>query len=237
MPLQDIPVSVYSTTVYGDELEFSFVNPPLKALDMANHLDGQYTLDVIGTGSGSFTVYVTTSDASGNWLTHAFSGTTTPGTSSRFTLQGAVNFFTSFAAKLKINRDSSSFEINSRFILGTGGTIALLTQPVTIQLGSDFLVTIPAASFRQAGEDEERSEDGKRFVFEGVINDVALEATLTPKGGNSYSFKIEGAGAINLPSSNPVTLRLAIGNNGGSVSVNLGEGEDDRMSRLPIGIR
>jgi hypothetical protein len=62
--------------------------------------------------------------------------------------------------------------------------------------------------------------NGTRFVFEGTVNGVALEANLTPTGGNTYSLKIEGAGARNLPGGNPVEVRLGIGNNGGTVSVN-----------------
>lgn len=101
--------------------------------------------------------------------------------------------------------------MNSTFTLGPGGTISPTTQPLTIQVGTGFLITIPAGSLRSAG-------NGTKFVFEGTVNGVTLEANLTPTGGNTYSFKVEGAGAP--PDFNPVEVRLGIGNNGGNVSVN-----------------
>ena len=122
--------------------------------------------------------------------------------------------FAAFSAKVDINAASSSFGVNSTFTLGSGGSINPLTQAVTFQLGG-FSITIPAGSFHLVGK-------GMHFVFDGTVNGVALEANLTPLGGNSYSFKLEGAGAPNLPTSNLVTLGLTIGNNAGSVQVNTG---------------
>ncbi len=121
--------------------------------------------------------------------------------------------FAAFTAKVDVNVASSSFDVNSTFTLGTGGSIAPLTQDVKFQLGG-FSTTIPAGSFRQGPH-------GK-FLFDGVINNVALSVNLTPLGGGSYAFRIEGAGAPNLPTSNLVTLGLTIGNNVGSVQVNTG---------------
>jgi len=86
-----------------------------------------------------------------------------------------------------------------------------LTQPVIIELGNAFLLTIPPGSFAQTPEGT--------FVFAGIIEGVPIAAELTPKGGNSYAFRIAGAGAPSLPPGNPVVVRLAIGSNGGSASV------------------
>ncbi len=139
-----------------------------------------------------------------------------PGLSAHFmSRRGFVIFtdlFAAFGARLEINPDSQAFEINSTFTLGSGGTISPLTRPMTIQVG-DFAVTIPAGSFHHAG-------NGKRFVFQGTVKGVALAANLTATHGNTYSLKIEGAGAPNLPKNNPVEVRLGIGSNGGSVTVN-----------------
>ncbi len=132
---------------------------------------------------------------------------------SRITFPGEVTF-AAFGARLAINSPSRAFEVNSTFILDAGGTISPVMQPVTIQVGNNFLAVIPAGSFRPG-------PNGK-FLFDGVINGVALSANLTPLGGNSYAFRIEGAGAPNLPSANPVEVWLGIGNNGGSVPVNAG---------------
>lgn len=120
--------------------------------------------------------------------------------------------FAAFTAKVDINLASSSFDVNSTFTLGSGGSINPLTDPVTFQLGG-YSTTIPGGSFHL-------TNNGKSYVFQGTINGVALQANLTPLGGNSYSLKLEGAGAHNLPTSTPVTVVLTIGNNTGSTQVN-----------------
>jgi hypothetical protein len=208
---QDIPISVYSTTIYSDEQNPSSPPPrPFKAIYMANQMDRQYTLDVIGTGSGDFTVGVRASDAAGNWITQTHSGTAAPGRIFHYTFPGKVNIFGALGARLKITSASKAFEVKGTFTLGPDGTISPVTQPLTIQLGNYFLATIPAGYFRQTGRGT--------FVFEGSIHGVALDATLAPTGGNLYAFTIKGM-APDLPDANPVDVRLAIGNTGGSVSV------------------
>ncbi len=124
--------------------------------------------------------------------------------------------FASFSVKIDINAASRSFDVNSTFALRAGESISPLTQDLAFQLGG-YSVKIPAGSFR-------RQKNGN-FVFEGTINGVALEAKITPLGGGSYSFKIEGAGAPNLPVSNPVTVGLVIGNNGGTTQGNADFGD------------
>lgn len=119
--------------------------------------------------------------------------------------------FAAFSAKVDINAASSSFDVTSSFTLGSGGSINPLTQDVTSQLGG-FTTKVPAGSFQQQKKGD--------FVFEGIINGVPLEVKISPLSGGSYSFKIEGAGAPNLPTANPVTVSLTIGNNNGSISVN-----------------
>ena len=231
----DIPVSAYSTDEVCDEVNGSSCSPPVKSVVMANPMGGQYTLDVIGTGSGDFRVAVSMSDAAGNDIWHLFEGTTAPGVSSRFTFQGELIFFAAFEANLKITSASKAFQVNGTFTLGTGETISPATQPVSVQLGNYFLTTIPAGSFRQSPQGA--------FVFKGVIKGITMctetsfganqvclsrktepdkyfDANLTPTGGNGYAFKVVCAGPTDLPSANPVEVRLAIGNNGGSVSVN-----------------
>jgi len=231
---QDIPTSDYGTYLTCDEQNFSFCDPPNKQLNMANQMDGQYTLDVIGTGSGDFRVEVTTSDAAGNWISHVFEGTMAPGHISQFNFPGKVIIFAAFAPTLRVNSTSKVYEISGGFTLGPGGIISPETQPVSIGW-HNFVWTIPAGSFREAPQGA--------FVFEGVIKGITLcsktafgrsadclerdvepdkhfDATLRPTGGNGYAFKIVCTGLNNLPSANPVDIALAVGNNGGSASVN-----------------
>lgn len=122
-----------------------------------------------------------------------------------------VSPFSAFSAKVDITLARSSFEVNNNFTLGAGGSIDPLTQKVTFKLGA-FSTTIPAGSFMQGPHGQ--------FLFSGFIDGVAIEVNLTPLGGGSYAFRIEGVGASNLPTSNPVRVSLTIGGNTGSTSVN-----------------
>jgi len=205
----------------GDEVEVIVMDPlghqfhlqKIMAweLGIPNQMAGQYTLDVIGRASGSFTVEVNASDASGHYITHYFEGTAVPGRISRFTFPGEVNAFAAFGAHVKINPTSKSFAVTGTFTLGPGGMISPATQPVTLELHGIW--TIPVGSFRQTGQGT--------FVFEGTIDaeGVALRANLAQIGDKSYSFMIEGAGAADLPDANPVEVRFTIGNNTGSSKV------------------
>lgn len=209
---QDIPASEYSTTIYSDELNFSFVQPPFKALDMANQMSGQYTLSVIGTGSSSFAVDVIASDAAGNWILQTYSGITAPGVSSQFTFGGAVTTFAVFSAKVGINNSKNQFAAGGQFTLGVGSPgINPSTQSVTFEVGT-FFITIPANSFQL--------DSHGNYVFQGTINGVQLAAGVQPQGSGQYSYGIAGQNATNLPTTNPVDVRLAIGNDGGTTSVN-----------------
>jgi len=56
-------------------------------------------------------------------------------------------------------------------------------------------------------------------VFQGVIDSVALDVAIVPLGGSTFSFKASGVGAPNLPSTNPVTVGVIIGDDGGYTTV------------------
>jgi YVTN family beta-propeller protein len=119
--------------------------------------------------------------------------------------------FASFSAKAGVGLSAGSFDVNGTFTLGTGsGGINPLTQPVTLKVGG-FTTRIPAGSFVQTPK-------GK-FVFEGIGSGVALEVNITPQSDNTFAFRTEGAGALNLPTTNPVSVGLTIGNNCGSNTV------------------
>lgn len=207
----DIPTSDYSTSAYCDELGSSGCNSPFKTLEVGNQMPGQYTLDVIGNGSAAFTVSLRASDASGNFITQTYSGITASGVSSRFTFEGAVTTFAAFSSTVAIKSSKNEFAVGGQFTLGTGSTgINPLTQPVTLQVGS-FLITIPAGSFQL--------DSHGNYVFQGTINGVQLAAGIQPQGANLYAYGIAGQSATNLPTANPVDVRLAIGSHGGDTSV------------------
>jgi hypothetical protein len=85
------------------------------------------------------------------------------------------------------------------------------TQPVSLVLGN-FSTTIPARSFKT-------NKKGV-YTFEGKINGVNLQFKIAPAGTASFTFSAEAAGANLAGTSNPVTLELLIGGNGGTTQVN-----------------
>src|SRR5207302_286363 len=119
--------------------------------------------------------------------------------------------FASFQAQLAVGRETGSFVVKGTFALGTGSRgINPVTQPLTLGIGG-FTAVIPAGSFRE--------DRYGMFVFEGVINGAPLAAVVVRHGGNRFAFKAEGVGAGNLPTANPVPLRLGIGSNAGTTTV------------------
>ena len=124
-----------------------------------------------------------------------------------------------FAAEVEITlgplANDDEFEVEGTFTLGAGSNgINPLTEIVSLQLsggGATFSTTIPAGSFTQ-------DEEG-RFKFQGVISGVALEVVIRPLGGGSFEFEAEGEGADLTGTVNPVTVKLTIGNDGGSTAV------------------
>ena len=108
-------------------------------------------------------------------------------------------------------RHKDEFEMTAIFTLGPNNNgIAPLTEAVTVQVGA-FATTIPAGSFKQ--------KKG-RFMFEGVIDGVRLEAVLRSLIlGNDYEFTVEGKGADLTGTENPVTVGLTIGDDSGSKTI------------------
>jgi hypothetical protein len=121
--------------------------------------------------------------------------------------------FAAFSPRVEIAANAGMFEVNSTVTLGAGSPgIHPLTDKVTLQLGA-FIITIPGGSFLQR-------PDGK-FVFEGVTNSVTLKATIAPLDGGSFAFRVEGAGASDLPTTNVVTVSLTVGVNTGTAAANV----------------
>jgi DNA-binding beta-propeller fold protein YncE len=129
----------------------------------------------------------------------------------RVAITPEVPFAASFA-KLEIEaRHRPGFELKEFFTLGNNSNwIDPVTENLTLEIGT-FSVTIPAGSFEQ--------NPNGRFEFEGVINDVSLEAQIVPLGNNIFTFKAEGKGVDLTDLTNPVTVVLTIGTDSGSTAV------------------
>jgi YVTN family beta-propeller protein len=123
----------------------------------------------------------------------------------------AVVPFSAMTAKAEIDVLNGEFELTTSFTLGAASKgIHPLTEDVKLQIGA-FSITIPAGSFKQ-------NRQG-RFVFEGVVDGVRLEANIAPLASNSFKLSAEGEGASLGGTANPVTVSLTIGKNSGSTSV------------------
>jgi len=119
--------------------------------------------------------------------------------------------FASLRARVEIEAEEQEFEVKGTFTLGAASNgIDPLTQDVSLQVGA-FTATIPAGSFRRDGR--------RRFKFEGVVAGVALEVKIRALGGPNFKFEAEGKRAHTIGSVNPVTVRLAVGNDAGSTLV------------------
>ena len=95
--------------------------------------------------------------------------------------------------------EDNEFVVNATFTLGAGSDgINPLTQDVTFQVGT-FAATIPAGSFE----------------FVGVIDGVSLAVEIIPLGADTFEFKATGTGVDLTGTLIPVTVGLAVGDDGG----------------------
>jgi YVTN family beta-propeller protein len=124
--------------------------------------------------------------------------------------------FLSFNARLDIDLDreptQDAFGLGSSFTLSSTASNEIHpdTEPVKLQVGP-FIATIPAGSFKRRWD--------RSYTFEGVINNVRLEARIELRGGFRYAFHAEAKGANLSGATNPVQVSLGIGDHAGLTSV------------------
>jgi hypothetical protein len=219
--IQQIPSSDYYTESIGDDLGGDDSTHPVKKVEIGTPVDGQYALQVLGIGTGSYTLYMSGYDVNGTQSTQTFSGITSTGetltynigysssSGSQITVTGP---FAAFSANVKFFDPPPGFNLNGAFTLGPGSTaINPVTQAVSLQLGN-YSVAIPAGSFTQ-------NKTGS-FVFKGVIGGVSLNFQITPVRGSNYSFSVDAKG-INLTwESKQIPLTLSIGASFGTTLAN-----------------
>ena len=128
-----------------------------------------------------------------------------------FLLSPATVPFSAFAAKLEISgTPPTSFETVGSFTLGAGSSgINPVNEAVTLTLGT-FSITIPKNSFTRTSEGV--------FNYQGSVGGVALEFRIAP-ATTGYTFKAEGSRATGLPTTNPVTVVLTVGDDTGTKTV------------------
>ncbi len=220
-----IPAGGYVNLFLADDKDHTLPpTPQEKTLVVVGPGDGSYTLQAIGTGTGVYTLDFFAYDANGSVSTAEVTGNTTLGQilaygigyssvpGSQITVTPLVTSFSALSAKLDIwAGPPPRFDLNSSFTLGSGTNgINPLTEKVTFSIGT-FSITVPAGSFKKNAKGQ--------FVFQGIINGVALQLQITPLGGKSYQFKADGT-AVNLTGlTNPVTVIITIGDDSGTTAV------------------
>lgn len=113
---------------------------------------------------------------------------------------------------LRINQRLKTLFLLSNFTLRQGSDgISPVTEPVKLAI-ANFTTTIPAGSFR-------KGRTGV-YAFAGKINNVAIEALITPLGGNRFGFQAAAYGANLSRTKNPVKVELMIGDDSGTTLVN-----------------
>jgi len=124
--------------------------------------------------------------------------------------------FAAFNAKVEIDIEDGEIEIMAGFTLGAGSNgLDLAKDIVTLQLKGGkgaYSVAIPAGSFKK--------DKSGAFKFQGTINRVKLlETSIRPLRDGGFEFEIQTEGANLKGMANPMTVSLAIGDNGGSATV------------------
>ena len=118
--------------------------------------------------------------------------------------------FSKFDAKVEIDRDRDAFDLDADFTLGSGGSIDLSTQAVTLVVGTDS-ITIPAGSFVKLGP---------WYFFRGRINGAYLEVVIRSDERQERYFLQATGRHVNLTGiANPVTVTLSIGDNTGTLQI------------------
>ena len=113
--------------------------------------------------------------------------------------------------QLRINLRLKTLFLVSHFTLGgESDGIDPTAEPVTLTVAG-YTATIPAGAFRK----------GRLGVYSyvGRIDDVWIEALITPLRDNRFGFQAAAYGTNLAGTTNPVTVELAIGNDGGKSSI------------------
>ena len=124
--------------------------------------------------------------------------------------------FSAFNVKwLVIDQNRGALFLWSSLALGKDSNgIDPAKEVVTLKI-ADSTMTIPAGSFQK-----NRYLYLSFFVFAGQIDNVWIEALITPLGGNRFGLKALAYGAQLGNTNNPVPVELTIGDDNGTTTVN-----------------
>jgi len=118
--------------------------------------------------------------------------------------------FAGFSAVPVLSPKQAAFAVGGEFTIASGGTVNLPANSVTLQLGI-FSTIIPPGSFQL--------NHFGTYEYQGTINGVNLIAAIQPLSATQFAYGFAGDGATGLPTANPITVELTVGDNSGTVSV------------------
>jgi hypothetical protein len=179
--------------------------------DALSGVQTQAALSVTGgnpSGSGTFTASCAGAlDNAGN------AGATASATYTVTDTPPSASAFSAFSVNpLRINQRLKTFFLLSTFTLGANSNgINPVAETVTLKIAG-LTTTIPAGSFRKGRLGA--------YAFAGKIDNVWIEALITPLGNNRFGFQAGAYGTNLSVAANPVTVGLVIGNDSGEISVN-----------------
>jgi len=208
----DLTLPVVSVTGVTNGAIYTIGSVPAAGCTTTDALSGvqtNATLSVTGgnsDGTGTFTASCTGAmDKAGNTGAASVTYQVNAPAPSAFT-------FSAFSINsLAIDQRLKTFLLLSNFTLGQGSNgINPAQETVTLTI-ANFATTIPAGSFRKVL--------GGVYAFAGKINNVSIEALITPLGGNRFGFQAAAYGANLSGTKNPVAVGLTIGDDSGITSV------------------
>lgn len=135
--------------------------------------------------------------------------TSASGTS--YSIDGVLKSFEHFSAHAEVEPAKKEFEVNGSFLLASNSTgIDPINQEVSLQVGP-FSTIIPAGSFRKQGSGS--------FHFEGIVNGVQMQVSIRSTAYGDFRFRAKGRKADLVGTTEPLTIRLIVGDNGGKATV------------------
>lgn len=122
--------------------------------------------------------------------------------------------FSAFNVKwLVIDQNRGSLFLFSSLTLGNGSNgIGPAKEEVTLKI-ADSTMTIPAGSFQ-------KNRHWPLFASAGQIDNIWIEAIMTPLGKNRFKFQALAYGVQLGDTKNPIAVELTIGDDGGTTTAN-----------------
>jgi len=216
--------------IYGQTFLLTFELSAASGTVVANGTEAVVCVFCAGSGTASsnfFNTFVLSGfeflDPSGNPLPSPPTITSASGT--QYSANGVLRSFNDFVLRKADVEDAGSFHVRGSFTLGPGSDgVDPLTEDVALQVGT-FSAVIPAGSFKlkrtdmeqDTDQEEETERDGnRRFRFEGAINGVNLVVLIQEDERDRFRFSLAGQGGILTAAPGPFSVRLSIGDDGGS---------------------